>query len=163
MASHRRNKLTADICSPESLSFAGLVEDQQPKKFPPKHIKANKKQSPEFEFVSIATNPTGAANSTKSTPADVLISNGILQPQALVKNPPIPLASFLETHSRPDEHFGSKKKHGQQAPGKEDKQRTSWFGEKMFKSIMSPCRKCKVIQPGDVKAQNAARQHARVY
>lgn len=106
MDTRQGSKLTSNVAaddsiSLDSLSFTGLVSvhDQLPKLPSPNHQAKHyrvSKHDPEFEFTSTKENFNSAVNSIKITPADQLISNGQLQPQAqafqttqsLITNPP---------------------------------------------------------------------------
>lgn len=183
------NKLTSHVAddsisySLDSLSFSGLVciQDHQPKLPSPnraKHYQVSKHDS-EFEFTSTKANLNSAVNPIKITPADQLISNGRLQPQALViqtnqsliRNLPSSSSSLLATHSSSKmscSKTGSNMKYHEQlneaskhANKKSTVTRTG-FGQKM-KSFLSPCRECQTIKQGAVKAQTVPGENLKIY
>ena len=161
-----------------SLSFAGLVsiqDHQQPNPSLPNqdqhYHRLNKLPEPDFEFATKKADLDSGANPIRIRPADVLISNGQLIPQALPSqpnrssfkpNPPRSLRTFLAT----DHNISSRMPSGQtvtakkyyeplgkarnHSNGEKAETRTS-FGKKVLSSFLSPCRKCKAIQPGAAK------------
>ncbi|KAK7362816.1 hypothetical protein VNO77_04939 [Canavalia gladiata] len=171
MGTHQGNKLAShtakDSISGDSLSFAGLVsiEDQKPEVPDP-----NQDEDPDFEFSTILNS---GANAFKITPADVLISNGQIKPHAIAFQPnssfttypPISLRSLLAI----DHMSSSSRKYHEQLVkarnhrSKETSFTTTWFGRKVFRSVLSPCRKCKAIQPGSAKGQTSIPEERRVY
>lgn len=158
----------SESISADSLSFAGLVsmQDQQPN--PPKQhyqYQVVSKEEPDFEFSTAkAELNNSAANPFKTTPADMLISNGKIKPHAnananafqpnrpfITNNPPISLRSLLAIEF---EHISGKMASGQTVKARDHKNKgRTWFGQKMLRSFISPCRKCQAIQPGSVKGQ----------
>ncbi|XP_027366092.1 uncharacterized protein LOC113872601 [Abrus precatorius] len=172
-----------DSISLDSLSFSGLVaiQDQQPKLPPPNQTKGYQvsKHDPEFEFTSTKTNLNFAVNPIKTTPADRLISNGQLQPQALafqtkqslITNPPGYPNSLITTHSSSkmsSRKTGSAMKYHEKLnkaskhTNKESTVTRTGFGQKM-KSFLSPCRECRTIKPGAVKAQTVPGENLKIY
>lgn len=168
MAARLQNKISmdtaADSCSLNSFSFSGLlcVQDQQSKSLPTNRANQIHKQGTEFEFghttpQSIVTDPI------KHYPADLLISNGQIIPKAIVlqstqhvlTNQPCIKDSVraactsskrstdntggTET-AKPNPEFGNQEKKENPAPG-------SWFGQKIFKSFLFPCKECRVSKP----------------
>ncbi|KAK7319715.1 hypothetical protein RJT34_04440 [Clitoria ternatea] len=173
MGTREGNKLASDASledhsiSNDSLSFAGLVsiqrDEQQPKPHVPnrnKYYNIVSKQDPDFEFSIIkplATNPF------KITPADMLISNGQIKPHAVAFQPnlpnPISLRSLLATDHIPNGQTKSARKYHEQLvkarshKNEERRVTRTWFGKKVFKSFLKPCRKCQAIQPGGIRGQ----------
>ncbi|KAG4971455.1 hypothetical protein JHK85_037876 [Glycine max] len=158
------NKLTSHVAddsisySLDSLSFSGLVciQDHQPKLPSPNRAK-------HYQI----------------TPADQLISNGRLQPQALaiqtnqslLTNLPSSSSSLLATRSSskmPSGRTDSKMKYHEQlnkASKHTNKKSTvtrTGFGQKM-KSFLSPCRECQTIKQGAVKAQTVPGENLKIY
>ncbi|KAK7302818.1 hypothetical protein RJT34_13714 [Clitoria ternatea] len=180
------NKLTSHVVddgiSFDSLSFSALVsiQDQQPK-FPSpnqaKHCQVSKYE-PEFEFTK--ANLNSAANQIKITPADQLISNGHLQTQSSlsfqknqsgIANTPGSSSSFLVTHSSrqmSSGKTGSAMKYHEQLnkaskqTNKESTVARTRFGQKM-KCFLSPCRECRTIKQGAVKAQTVPGENLKIY
>ncbi|ESW20132.1 hypothetical protein PHAVU_006G183500 [Phaseolus vulgaris] len=137
----------------DSLSFSGLVssiQNHQPK----------------------APSSPNRVEHYLITPADKLISNGQLRPQALpiqtnqilITNPPSSSSSLQATHSsskmscgktgsnmKCHEHNKARKHINKKRP-----ETRKWFGQKM-KSLLSPCRQCWTVKQGAVKAQNIPR------
>ncbi|KAK7400606.1 hypothetical protein VNO78_11817 [Psophocarpus tetragonolobus] len=160
-----------DSISADSLSFAGLVsiQDQHPKASIPNH-KAHyyqqvSKQDLDFEFSTILEDFNSGANSFKITPADVLISNGKIKPfqpnRPVITDPPISLRSLLEIdHVNGKMSSEQTRKYDQQrvkARSHKSKERSVtrlWFGHKLFRSFLSPCRKCQASQPVAIKGQS---------
>lgn len=162
-----------DSSSADSFSFAGLVsiQDQQHQ-----NNHAASKPNPDFEFSTIKPELySTAANPFKITPADMLISNGQIKPHAIAfqqnrsffTNPPLSLRSLLEIDIQ--QHIsaetGSKlRKYQEQlikARNRKNKEKTvtkTWFGQKVFMSFISPCRKCEAVQPGSVKGQTVPQE-----
>lgn len=182
MATWHGNMLTshvaADSISPDSLSFSGLVSIQEQSKLPsPNQAKYYQvsKQDPEFEFTSTKQNLNSAVNMMKITPADLLISNGQLQPQALafqtsqslIRNPPSSSGPLLATHGsskKSSGKTGSAMKYHEQLDkasrhtNKESTVTRTRFGQKM-KCFLSPCRDSRAIKPGAAKAQTVSREN----
>ncbi|BAT73707.1 hypothetical protein LR48_Vigan01g057000 [Vigna angularis] len=154
-----------DSISTDSLSFAGLVsvQDQHPK-VPTHYYHQVSKQDFDFEFSTI-TDLNSSANPFKITPADVLISDGKIQPfkpnRPAILDPPISLRSLLAIdHANAKMSCGQTRKYGDQrvkARNHKSKERNvtrTWFGHKVFRSFLSPCRKCQATQPGAIKGQS---------
>ncbi|XP_073225223.1 uncharacterized protein [Cicer arietinum] len=177
------SKLVSDSISMDSLSFSGLVsiQDQQPKfPSPPNHAKHYQvnKHDPEFEFTNSKANLNSVVNLIKLTPADQLISNGQLQPQAfafqttpsLIPNPPGSSRPLLANHINSEmssRKTGSTMKYHElgKASKHTNKQSTTartGFGQKM-KSFLSPCKECRTIKPDAVKAQTVQRESFKLY
>ncbi|CAI8618254.1 unnamed protein product [Vicia faba] len=176
MSTLQRNKHisdAADSISADSFSFAGLVsiQDQQHQ-----NNHAASKPNPDFEFSTIkAELYSTAANPFKITPADMLISNGQIKPHAIAfqpnksffTNPPLSLRSLLEIdiqqHNSRETGSRARKYHEQlvKARNYKNKEKTvtkTWFGQKVFMSFISPCRKCEALQPGSVKGQTVPQE-----
>ncbi|KAL1334160.1 hypothetical protein HN51_063051 [Arachis hypogaea] len=172
MSAWQGNMLTshvaADNVSPDSLSFSGLVSIQGQSMLPsPNHAKyyQESKQNPEFEFSSTKPDLNSTVDTIKIIPADLLISNGQLQPQAfssqsLIRNQSSSLGSLLATHSsskKSSGKTGSVMKH-QEQHSKASRHKTNEstarrrFGQKM-KCFLSPCRDSQAIKPTVAKAQ----------
>nr|KYP39533.1 hypothetical protein KK1_039156 [Cajanus cajan] len=166
-----------DSISADSLSFAGLVSIQEQHQNPKPHAPNNNtnyyyqvsNQDLDFEFSTIKADFNSGANPFKVTPADVLISNGRIKPfqpnRSFATDSPISLRSLLAI----DHHVNSKMSCGQtrkcdeqrvKARSHKSKERSvtrTWFGQKMFRSFLSPCRKCQATQPGTIKGQKLNR------
>lgn len=175
MATRQGRKLNSDAdhsVSLHSLSFVSLVSipDLKPKSTPPKQ---ESKTDPEFEFASTEPNLNSAASPMKIRPADLLISNGQLQPQAfafqsnqfLITNPPSFRGSLQATcgHSkRSSAQTDSTRRydefhHASKQPKQESTGTRTRFGAKFFKLLISPCRECHAIKPGTIEAQTVSR------
>lgn len=182
------NNLTShvvdDSITLDSLSFSDYVSipDQQPKSPSPnraRHYQVSKYDT-EFEFTITKANFTSAVNPIKTTPADQLISNGQLQPQAvviktnqsLITNPPgsssLLLAATHSSSKMSSGKTGSTKKYHEKLnkaskhTNKESTVTRTGFGQKM-KSFLSPCRECRTIKPGAVKAQTVSGENLKFY
>lgn len=159
-----------DSISTDSLSFAGLVsvQDQHPKAPTHNHnthyYHQVSKQDLDFEFSTIK-DLNSSANPFKITPADVLISDGKIQPfkpnRPAILDPPISLRSLLAIdHANAKMSSGQTRKYGDQRvkernhKSKERSVTRTWFGHKVFRSFLSPCRKCQASQPGAIKGQS---------
>ncbi|KAL9329369.1 hypothetical protein ACSQ67_004372 [Phaseolus vulgaris] len=157
-----------DSISTDSLSFAGLVsvQDQHPNPLTPNHVTHYyhqvSKQDLDFEFSSIK-DLSSSANPFKITPADLLISDGKIRPfqanRPVFSDPPISLRSLLAIdHANAKISSGQTRKYDDQrvkARNHKSKERTrAWFGHKVFRSFLSPCRKCQASQPGAIKGQS---------
>jgi hypothetical protein len=177
------SKFVSDSISMDSLSFSGYVsiQDQQTKLPPPpnqtKHFQVSKHEL-EFEFTNMKANLNSAVNPIKTTPADQLISNGQLQPQAfafqttqnLIINPTSSSRSLLATHIGSEmssgktgntmkyHELGKSNKH----TNKESSVRKIGFFKKI-KTFLSPCRECRTVKPGAVKAQTVQRENIKIY
>ncbi|KAG4977312.1 hypothetical protein JHK84_037013 [Glycine max] len=147
--SSKKSHAAEDSISADSLSFAGLVSIQDQNSKPPI--------------------PNHTTHYYKITPADVLISNGKIKPfqpnRPVLTDPPISLRSLLAI-----DHANNSKMSNVQQARKYDEQRVkarihkskersssvtrTWFGHKVFRSFLSPCRKCQATQPGAVKGQS---------
>ncbi|KAK7331956.1 hypothetical protein VNO80_28701 [Phaseolus coccineus] len=111
-------------------------------------------------------------------PADKLISNGQLRPQALaiqtnqilITNPPSSSSSLQATHSsskmsggktgsnmKCNEHNKARKHIHKKRP-----EIRTLFGQKM-KSLLSPCQQCWTVEQGAVKAQTIPRENLKIY
>ncbi|XP_061371467.1 uncharacterized protein LOC133314048 [Gastrolobium bilobum] len=188
MGTRKGNKLASHVAtesiSVDSLSFAGLVsaeDQQQPKPSVPnqnKHSQVSKQDS-DFEFATIKADINSGAIPIKITPADVLISNGQIKPHAiafqpinrrpLITNPTVSLRSLLvidhhvSSKMSSEQTSGARKYHEQLVKGRnhKNKERT-WFGQKVLRSFLSPCRECKAIQPAAVKGQTVAGEKFKI-
>ncbi|ESW31344.1 hypothetical protein PHAVU_002G230600 [Phaseolus vulgaris] len=74
-------------------------------------------------------------------------------------DPPISLRSLLAIdHANAKISSGQTRKYDDQrvkARNHKSKERTrAWFGHKVFRSFLSPCRKCQASQPGAIKGQS---------
>ncbi|QCD84385.1 hypothetical protein DEO72_LG2g4737 [Vigna unguiculata] len=160
-----------DSISTDSLSFAGLVSVQEQHPKAPTHNHNTHhyyhqvtKQDLDFEFSTIK-DLNSSANPFKTTPADVLISDGKIQPFKPngpgISDPPISLRSLLaiDHANAKNNASGQTRKYGDQrvkARNHKSKERSAtrtWFGHKVFRSFLSPCRKCQASQPGAIKGQ----------
>ncbi|PNX76028.1 hypothetical protein L195_g041952 [Trifolium pratense] len=170
---HSSDAAARDSISADSFSFAGLVsiQDQQHQN----HSAAPKPNS-DFEFSTTKTELySTVANPFKITPADMLISNGQIKPHAIAfqpnrsffTDPPLSLRSLLEIDIQ--QHINGEtssraRKYNEQvvkARNLENKERTetkTWFGHKVFKSLIAPCRKCEAVQPGAIKGQTVPQE-----
>lgn len=175
------NKLTSHVEADSiSLSFSGLVsiQDQQPKLPSPnqaKHYQVSK-QDPEFEFTTTKANLNSAVDPIKITPADLLISNSQLQPQALAfqTNQSLIPSSLSPSLAIPNSRKMSSGKTGSASKyhekldkaskhtNMESTVRRARFGQKM-KCFLSPCRNSIAIQPGAAKAQTAPGENFKIY
>lgn len=166
-----------DSISCDSLSFAGLVSQDQQQKSPSStnqnkhHYQQVTKQDPDFEFSTIKPDFNNSATSPfRITPADVLISNGQIKPHAIVcqqsrrpfvaKNAPMSLRSLLAVEDIRSININQTRKYHEQqlaktrihkSKEKTTETRSTWFGQKVFRSFLSPCRKCQAVQPDAVK------------
>ncbi|KAK1370753.1 hypothetical protein POM88_036845 [Heracleum sosnowskyi] len=161
--------VAAETVSTDSLSFAGLIcieeksyESPKVHASPPTKKGARRgKEDVDFEFISVIDKSIDDA-SNKNSLADVLFSNGHLVPHAiqLQSNEPGGLENVnSKQSSRPPR--SSKKIAGGNKVGatesakktdtnKANKQHTTagqWFGQKIIKSIATPCRDCRAVQP----------------
>ncbi|OIV91730.1 hypothetical protein TanjilG_26583 [Lupinus angustifolius] len=133
-------------------------------------LKLVSKQDPEFEFISTKANLNSAVNPIKITPADLLISNGQLKPQALTcqtTNQPLKPSSLSLTLATPNSHKVSRGKTGgamkyhekldkaSKHTNMESMVKGAHFGQKMRCSL---CRNSRAITLSTVKAQTAPRQ-----
>ncbi|KAF3451447.1 hypothetical protein FNV43_RR07542 [Rhamnella rubrinervis] len=169
--------VAADSASLDSLSFAGLVciQDQQ-RKSPPTNNTAKQihKQDPEFEFSRSRPQST-TSSPTKSPPTDLFISNGQLLPQSY---PPQPKKHQVinqqhgrglvpSTHPHCERSSGTKVSDRQyQEQRKQVKEKhaapKSSFGWELFKSFVSPCRKCQAAN-SIVKAHKLRGENVKSY
>ncbi|XP_020234606.1 uncharacterized protein LOC109814558 [Cajanus cajan] len=180
------NKLTShasdNSTALDSLSFSDLVsiQEQQPKSPSPNRAKQYQvsKYDPEFEFTSTNANFNSVVNTIKITSADQLISNGQLRPQALsmqtnqslITKPPNSSRSLLATNSSSKMSCGktgnTKKYHEQNKASNHTNKKSmvtrTGFGQKM-KSFLSPCRECRDIKQGAVKAQTVPGENLKIY
>lgn len=169
--SSKKSHAAEDSISADSLSFAGLVSIQDQNSKPPipnhtTHYYKVSKQDLDFEFSTIQEHLNSGSNPFKITPADVLISNGKIKPfqpnRPIITDHPISLRSLLAI-----DHVNSKmssvqaRKYDEQrvkARNHKSKERSvitkTWFGHKVFRSFLSPCRKCQATQPGVIKGQS---------
>lgn len=175
MGTLHKNKHSSDAArdsiSADSFSFAGLVSihDQQQQNHP---AAPNPKPDPDFEFATIKANLySTSTNPFKITPADMLISNGQIKPHAIsfqpnrsfFTNPQVSsLRSLLQidieqTSSRAKQYHEQLVK-SRNLKNKEKTVTKTWFGQKMFRSFVSPCRKCEAEQPGAVNGQTAPQE-----
>ena len=183
MATKLRNKISKDAAaensSAESLSFAGLVciQDQQSQS-PNISAKKINKQDPEFEFGR--TRPDlNATDPIKYFPADLLISDDKIQPEAFLLQSK---RSYLITQSSQDlllaqdslpaTHSSSRRSNANTSGMKvsdkpnhmvnnQENRHTaerSSFGRKLFQTFLSPCRQCHAITP-TVKAHTVPSQN----
>lgn len=169
--------VAAETVSTDSLSFAALICIQEksyesPKVHaspPTKNDARRGKQDLDFEFNSVIDK---SIDNAKNSLADVLFSNAHVVPQA---NQSQTNESGGLDHvnskqsSRPPR--GSKKIAGGNKIGvtesakktdtnKANKQHTTagqWFGQKIIKSIASPCRDCRAIQPSPSMKEQSVR------
>lgn len=172
METKLRNKISkdaaADNSSAESLSFAGLVciQDQQSQS---PNISANRihKQDPEFEFGR--TRPDlNATDPIKYFPADLLISDDKIQPEAFLlqskrshlitqSSQDVLLAQDSLPATRSSSRRSSANTSGMKVSDKPNHmvnnhenrhtaERPS-FGRKIFQTFLSPCRQCRAITP----------------
>lgn len=183
MGTRGENKLTSDVSadhsvSLDSLSFVGLVSIPYQNPKPPLPNQENK-TDPEFEFASTRPDLNAATNPTKITTADLLISNGQLQPQALtfqssqswITNPHSFRGSLEATdHSnkrstvKTDNRRQYGELHDASKPSKKEStgSRTK-FGGKFFGFLKSPCQECRAIKPGTMEAQTTVGENAKIY
>ncbi|RDY02860.1 hypothetical protein CR513_13630, partial [Mucuna pruriens] len=163
MGTRQGNKLSShaaeDSISGDSLSFAGLVSNEDL----------------DFEFSTIEPDFNSSGNAFKITPADVLISNGQIKPfqpnRPFTTDPPISLRSLLaidhvnskmssgQRRNKCDEQHVKPRKH----KSKERSVSRAWFGQKMFRSFLSPCRKCQATQPGAIKTQSVPAEKFNIH
>lgn len=164
MATYLQNKISSDIaadnCSLDSLSFAGYlsIQDQQSTLSPPNRDNGSNKDK-QFEF-STATPHTIAHKLNKKTPADTKFSRSQLLPQASLhqlkqsretnkhdhKKIPASGTRRRSTDSQKDSTKASPKSNHQfrKKINGEHTVSSSWFGQKLFQSFVSPCRECHV-------------------
>ncbi|KAJ7968591.1 Zinc finger, RING/FYVE/PHD-type [Quillaja saponaria] len=170
--------VAADSRSLDSLSFSGFLssQDQQPK--PPSNNQFSEinKQDSEFEFGDSRGRPNSiAADPIKRSPADLLISNYQIQPQAPIHQPeqsPLTnnttsLGTLLSPHSSKRSSYSKEegqkdcnKPHHKMSKevNKECTAPRSWFGQKVFQSFVSPCRECRAVEP-TAKGHTIARKN----
>lgn len=183
METKLRNKISkdaaADNSSAESLSFAGLVciQDQQSQS---PNISANQinKQDPEFEFGR--TRPDlNATDPIKYFPADLLISDDKIQPEAFLlqskrshlitqSSQDLLLAQDSLPATRSSSRRSSANTSGMKVSDKpnhmvnnQENRHTaerSSFGRRLFQTFLSPCRQCHAITP-TVKAHTVPSQN----
>ncbi|MED6183730.1 hypothetical protein PIB30_040364 [Stylosanthes scabra] len=172
MASRQGNIHTsyvaADSVSPDSLSFSGLVSIQGQAMLPsPNHAKyyQESKQNPEFEFSSTKPDLSSTVDAINITPADLLISNGQLQPQALssqslTRNQSSSLGSLLATHNSSKKSSGKsgsvmkhQEQHSKASRHKNNESTTTRRLSQKMKCFLSPCRDSQAIKPTAAKAQ----------
>lgn len=167
MASRLQSKRSFDVApdnnSSESLSFAGLVCIQDQKlKSPPTNNHRICEQDGEFAFSQTRQGPTVTDRSTY-TPADLLISNGKLIPQAFVfqpkqrpkhnhphqrgSSPATSIAGNRSVAKTGVQEVHDKQKQHRNQVHEENSTSRSGFGWKLFKSFASPCRECKAAKP----------------
>ncbi|KAK7837904.1 hypothetical protein CFP56_020598 [Quercus suber] len=172
METKLRNKISKDAAADnswaESLSFAGLVciQDQQSQSL---NISANRinKQDPEFEFGR--TRPDlNATDPIKYFPADLLISDDKIQPEAFLlqskRSHLITQSSqdfLLAQDSLPATHSSSRRSSANTSGMKvsenpnhmvnnQENRHTAErlsFGRKLFQTFLSPWRQCHAITP----------------
>ncbi|GMN50760.1 hypothetical protein TIFTF001_019919 [Ficus carica] len=153
----------ADYSSPESISFAGLlcIQDQKLNS-PPTHNHRIREQDQDFAFSQTRQDLT-AADPSKYTPADLLISNGKLVPQALVFQPkqrpkhnqprrkgssPATLTASKRSGDKTDaREVSDKQKQKRNLVKEKNTTSRSGLGWKLFKSFASPCQECKAVKP----------------
>lgn len=143
MGKGKQNKITVDLAadnsSLDSLSFAGLASIQdQPKRLPVKTTK----QDQDFEFDSTVRDPI------RSSPADILISNGQLLPHAFLLQSKTQ-AEMAQTNSkRSDQKSRGRPGYLSEAnQGKRNKAKEKKVGFRVFQSFLSPCRTCHATEP----------------
>lgn len=166
MATKLRNKISKDAAaensSAESLSFAGLVciQDQQSQS-PNISAKKINKQDPEFEFGR--TRPDlNATDPIKYFPADLLISDDKIQPEAfLLQSKRSHLITQSSQDSLPATRSSSRRssantsgmkvsdKPNHMVNNQENRHTAerSSFGRRLFQTFLSPCRQCHAITP----------------
>ncbi|XVF27609.1 hypothetical protein REPUB_Repub14bG0122900 [Reevesia pubescens] len=176
METNIQNKISVDVAadssSLDSLSFTGLVciQDQQSKS-PKDRGYQNNKDDQEFEFVS-GTPGTSPHYLKKNSHPDMIISNSHLLPlECLLKSAQSQAANKPDYKQSPPPSLGSSKtpldnhanhtkvyhKSNQEAKNqvkKEQPASRSWFGHKLFQSLVSPCRECHADSP-TIKAHTA--------
>lgn len=130
----------ADSCSLNSFSFSGLlcVQDQQSKSLPTNRANQIHKQGTEFEFghttsQSIVTDPI------KHYPADQPCIKDSARAARTSSKRSTDNTGGTET-AKPNPEFGNQEKKENPAP-------RSWFGQKIFKSFLFPCKECRVSKP----------------
>lgn len=162
----------AETVSTDSLSFAGLIRIEEKSYESPKvHASPTKKDARrgkedlDFEFNSVIDKSIDNV-SNKNSLADVLFANGHLVPQANQSqtNESGELEHVNSKQSsrppRSSKKIAGGKKLGatESATNKANKQSTTagqWFGQKIIKSIATPCRDCRAIQPSpSIKEQS---------
>lgn len=175
MANHLQNKSTFDVAanasSFDSLSFAGFlcIQDQKPKSPNSNQIH---NEDLDFEF-SQAKQESTANDPNKYSPADPLISNGMIMPQTFLlqskqhpkTNKPHQKGSFPATSvdsKRSRDRTGAKEVSDKQKKELKHSTSKSGFGWKIFKSFASPCRECKAATP-TVKTQTIPRESLKLY
>lgn len=176
MANRLQNKSSFDVAadsdSLESLSFAGFIciEDQKLiKSSPTNSPQVLHKQDSEFEF-SQAKQESTTTDTSKYSPADVLISNGKLLPQAFLiqsktnkphrkGSSPVAFTGSETSSDRTGAKEVSVKKI--QDEKKQSTSSRSGFGWKLLKSFASPCRECKAATP--VKTQTIPRESLKIH
>lgn len=171
--------VAAESVSMDSLSFAGLICIQEKLYESPKvHASPNTKKARrgtedlDFEFNSVIDKSIDNASNNNSL-ADVLFSNGHLVPRAIQSET---TESVMLDHvhskksSRPP-HSSKKiaggnnagatesvKKTDTKQANKQHKTASQGFGQKIIKSIATPCRDCRAIQPSSSMKEQSVRQ-----
>ncbi|PON61382.1 hypothetical protein TorRG33x02_282060 [Trema orientale] len=178
MAKRLQNKssfdVAADASSLESLSFSGFlcIQDQKLKS-PPTNSQQIHKQDLEFEF-SQSKQESTTTDPSKYSPADLLISNDKILPQAfLLQSKQHPQmnkprrkgsspATFIDSERSSDRTGAKEESNKKKREQKEHSTSGSAFGWKLFKSFASPCRECKAATP-TVKARTIPRESLKLY
>ncbi|GMP72401.1 hypothetical protein CsSME_00030455 [Camellia sinensis var. sinensis] len=164
MATNMEKKIcldvAADICSADSLSFAGLIctQDQHSKPqtghvlpLPPA------KHDPEFAFSHSSTPPPSSpiGSPSKISIADLLFSKDSL--------PPIPRSSNNSRKSSGNELGINKAAKNPNTLVKKQANNRS-FGLKIFKSFGTPCRSCSALEPSrSMKVQALRQQNEKLH
>lgn len=167
MATYLQNKISSDVaadnCSLDSLSFAGYlsIQDQQSTLSPLNRDRGSDKDKDRQLEVSTAAPHTIAHNLNKKPPTVTKISRSQLLPQAFLYQLKQSRATNEHDHKRLSPASGtrrrstdSKNDSAKTSPrsnhqvrkkaNREDTVSSSWFGQKLFQSFVSPCRECHV-------------------
>lgn len=178
MENRLQNKISVDVAadttSLDSLSFAGLVciQDQQKQSPPNNTAKQIHEQDPEFEFSQSITHST-TTSPTTDPPPDLFISKGQLLPQPHLFQTK-QYQAINQQHGKgsvPATRARTNRSTGTEVPGKQYQEQRKqvkehtapklWFGRKLLKSFVSPCRECQVTD-STVKAHKLRGQNAKL-
>ena len=179
-----RSSDEAENSSVDSLSFAGLLSTQDQKLQSPPTMSRHqtRKQHSDFAFCQTG-HGIDAADPSKYPPADLLISNGRVIPQAFVfhqkQRPQIDnnqphwkgssTARLAQRKRSASDKRGSKegsnrqkkntRNHTKAEPNNTSRSGLAW---NLFKSFVSPCRECKAVKPA-VKTKAMPRESFKLH
>ncbi|GMI64610.1 hypothetical protein HRI_000130300 [Hibiscus trionum] len=168
MGSHghnKQNKISMDVAaehsssSLDSLSFASLVcidRNQHSKSVTGTSSSApdqsNKDHGHEFEF-RIPHNPN------RNYYPDKVISGGRLRPLEFLMKSAQPHATTDNNKSRPTMVSHKSNEDAKNRGRREANGSKSWFGRRLFQSLVSPCRECRAVKPSMKAPQKRIKLH----